>query len=85
MVPAVPAAFPPTGDPDTHPGRILPTAVRRAVAFIDAHPDQPLTPADIAAATGSASTPCATAYAAIWTPPPPATCAGSGSPTPTTI
>jgi AraC-like DNA-binding protein len=53
MVPAVLAAFPPTGQPaDTHPGRILPTAVRRAVAFIDAHPDQPLTLADIAAATG---------------------------------
>jgi AraC-like DNA-binding protein len=53
VVPAVLAAFPPTGDPaDTHPGRILPTAVRRAVAVIDAHPDQPLTLADIAAATG---------------------------------
>ena len=53
VVPAVLAAFPPTGDPaDTHPGRILPSAVRRAVAVIDAHPDQPLTLADIAAATG---------------------------------
>jgi AraC-like DNA-binding protein len=53
VVPAVLAAFPPTGDPaDIHPRRILPSAVRRAVAVIDGHPDQPLTLADIAAATG---------------------------------
>ncbi|MEU4217711.1 AraC family transcriptional regulator [Actinoplanes sp. NPDC026623] len=51
MVTAVLAAFPYTGEPaDTHPRRVLPAAIRRAVAFIEAHPEQPLTLADIAAA-----------------------------------
>jgi AraC-like DNA-binding protein len=34
------------------PGRVPPAAVRRAAAFIDAHADQPVTLADIAAAAG---------------------------------
>src|SRR5689334_7312242 len=35
------------------PGRVPPAAVRRAAAFIDAHADQPITLADIAAAAGA--------------------------------
>ncbi len=35
------------------PGWVLPAAVRRAAAFIDAHADQPITLADIAAAAGT--------------------------------
>ena len=34
------------------PGRVAPAALRRAVAYIDSHADQPITVADIAAAAG---------------------------------
>jgi len=54
MVTAVLAAFPHTGNPaGTHPGRVRPAAIRRAVAYVDAHPDQPLTLADIADAAAT--------------------------------
>ncbi|GAB1639610.1 helix-turn-helix domain-containing protein [Krasilnikovia sp. MM14-A1259] len=52
-VSAVLAAFPHTSDPTAVGSRrVRPAVIRRAVAFIDAHPDQPITLADIAAAAG---------------------------------
>ncbi|HEV7188884.1 MAG TPA: helix-turn-helix transcriptional regulator [Blastococcus sp.] len=52
---AVLATFPSTATtdgPGARAGRAAPAAVRRAVDYIDAHADQPLTVADIARATG---------------------------------
>jgi AraC-like DNA-binding protein len=49
------AAFPNTTMTTSYmpgPGRVPPAAVRHAAAFIDAHADQPVTLADIAAAAG---------------------------------
>jgi hypothetical protein len=49
------ATFPNTATaatPVRGPGRVAPAAVRRAVAFIDAHADQPITVTEIAEASG---------------------------------
>jgi AraC-like DNA-binding protein len=40
---------------DTGPGRVAPAATRRAVNYIQAHADQPISLADIAAAAGTTS------------------------------
>jgi AraC-like DNA-binding protein len=51
---AVLAAFPNTTMTARLPqeGRVAPAAIRRAMAFMDANPDQPLTVAEVAAAAG---------------------------------
>ena len=61
-----------------------PAALRRTIAFIDQHAHQDISIADIAAAANvTARAVCSWRSAAIWTPRPWATCAGSGSTGPT--